>query len=85
MQTTNRGLRLYVQKMKLKPPKGYAGGGPIQPLKKSTRGTFTASAKKAGSSVQGFASKVLSAPKGQYSPLQRKRANFARNAAGWKH
>lgn len=34
--------------------------------------------------VQQFASQVL-ANKEDYSPLQVKRANFARNAAGWNH
>ena len=49
------------------------------------KGKFTATAKKAGRSVQGEAKKILSAPKGQYSATQRKRANFARNAAKWHH
>jgi hypothetical protein len=53
-------------------------------IKPENRGKFTASAKKAGMGVQTFASKVL-ANKGGYSSTQVKRANFARNAAKWKH
>jgi len=47
------------------------------------KGKFTASAKKAGKSVQEMARKVLASPTA--SPLQKKRANFARNAAKWHH
>ena len=50
-------------------------------IKKSTRGTFTAAAKKAGKSVQAEASSVLSNPKA--SAAMKKKANFARNAAKW--
>ena len=50
-------------------------------IKKSKRGTFTKAAKAHGSSVQGFASKVLNAPKGKYSAAMRKKANFAANSA----
>jgi hypothetical protein len=57
------------------------GGINIDPSKK---GTFTAAATRAGMGVQAFASKVLSAPEGKYSPAMRKKANFARNAASWK-
>ncbi len=46
------------------------------------KGKFTASAKKAGRSVQGQAAAVLADPKA--SAKQKKRANFARNAAKWK-
>ena len=53
-------------------------------IKPSKRGTFTAAAKKHGKSVQGFASQVL-ANKGNYSSAMVKKANFARNAAKWKH
>lgn len=53
-------------------------------IKPSKRGTFTATAKKHGMSVQGFASKVL-ANKGKYSSAMVKKANFARNASKWKH
>jgi hypothetical protein len=60
----------------------YADGGiHIDPSKK---GTFTAAATKHGESVQGFASQVL-ANKEDYSPAMVKKANFARNAAHWKH
>lgn len=60
-----------------------AEGGPIN-IKKKNRGKFTASAKKAGMGVQEFARHVL-ANKDKYSSTLVKRANFARNAAGWKH
>ena len=52
-------------------------------IKKENRGKFTKSAKAAGKSVQEYAAKVLSDPNA--TPLQKKRANFARNAAKWKH
>jgi hypothetical protein len=51
-------------------------------IKPENKGKFTASAKKAGKSVQAHAKSVLKNPKA--TPLQRKRANFARNAAKWK-
>ena len=57
-------------------------GGGIH-IKKKNRGKFTKSAKAAGESVQEHAAKVLSDPNA--TPLQKKRANFARNAAKWKH
>lgn len=60
-----------------------AEGGPIN-IKKKNRGKFTASAKRAGMGVQEFARHVL-ANKDKYSSTLIKRANFARNAAGWKH
>lgn len=52
-------------------------------IKKENRGKFTASAKAAGQSVQEHARSVLNSPNA--TPLQKKRANFARNAAKWKH
>ena len=55
------------------------GGIHINPANK---GKFTASAERAGMGVQEFASQVL-ANKEDYSSTQVKRANFARNAAGW--
>jgi hypothetical protein len=55
------------------------GGIHINPANK---GKFTASAQRAGMGVQEFASQVL-ANKEDYSSTQVKRANFARNAAGW--
>jgi hypothetical protein len=64
-------------------PNSYAKGGGIH-IKKSKRGTFTAAAKKRGKSVQEFARQVL-ANKGNYSSAMVKKANFARNAAKWKH
>jgi hypothetical protein len=61
-------------------PQMKKGGININPANK---GKFTASANRAGMSVQEFASKVL-ANKEDYSSTQVKRANFAKNAAGWK-
>lgn len=52
-------------------------------IKPSHRGLFTAKAKAAGMSVQAYASKVLSDPNA--SGATKKQANFARNAAGFKH
>lgn len=60
----------------------YKEGSKIH-IKKENRGKFTASAKAAGQSVQEHAKSVLNNPKA--TPLQKKRANFARNAAKWKH
>jgi hypothetical protein len=57
------------------------GGIHINPKNK---GKFTESANRAGMGVQEFASHVL-ANKEDYSSTQVKRANFARNAAKWKH
>ena len=48
-------------------------------IKKKNRGKFSASARKAGQSVQEHAKSVLNNPNA--TPLQKKRANFARNAA----
>lgn len=53
-------------------------------IKPSKRGTFTKAAKQHGMSVQGFANKVLKNPS-KYSAAMRKKANFAHNAASWKH
>ena len=53
-------------------------------IKPSKRGTFTKAAKQHGMSVQGFANRVLRNPS-KYSAVMRKKANFAHNAAGWKH
>ena len=61
----------------------FADGGDIH-IKKSKVGTFTAAAKKRGMGVQEFASTVL-ANKDRYSPAMVRKANFAHNAAGWKH
>jgi hypothetical protein len=46
--------------------------------KKGTVGKFSGSAKRAGMSTQAYANKVLNSPSA--SGLQKKRANFARNA-----
>jgi hypothetical protein len=51
-------------------------------IKPENKGKFTASAKKAGKSVQAHAQAVLNDP--DATPTQKKRANFARNAAKWK-
>ena len=61
----------------------YNSGKDIR-IKKSKRGTFTKAAKQHGMSVQGFANKVLKNPS-KYSSAMRKKANFAHNAASWKH
>lgn len=50
-------------------------------IKKKNRGKFTASAKRAGKTVQQHARDILADPSA--TPLQKKRANFARNSARW--
>lgn len=60
----------------------YKKGNKIH-IKKKNRGKFTASAKAHGMGVQEYANKVLHDPKA--TPLQKKRANFARNAKRFKH
>ena len=50
-------------------------------IKKENRGKFTASAKRAGRSVQEHAKHVMNDPNA--TPLQRKRANFAIQAKKW--
>lgn len=52
-------------------------------IKEKNKGKFTAAAKRAGMDVQAYARKVLNDPGA--SPTLKKRANFARNAAKWKH
>lgn len=66
----------------LKLKEAYMKRGGIH-IKPENKGKFTASAKKAGMSVQGYASKIM-ANKEKYSPTLVKRANFAKNAAKWK-
>lgn len=61
----------------------YNSGKDIR-IKPSKRGTFTKAAKQRGMSVQSFANRVLRNPS-KYSAAMRKKANFAHNAAGWKH
>lgn len=61
----------------------YNSGKDIR-IKPSKRGTFTKAAKQHGMSVQGFANMVLRKPS-KYSAAMRKKANFAHNAASWKH
>jgi len=63
--------------------KQYGEGGGIH-IKESKKGTFTAAATKHGKSVQEFAKQVL-ANKDNYSSKMVQKANFARNAASWKH
>lgn len=70
------------------PPAGskellYGAGGGIH-IKKSNEGKFTGSARRAGMSVQEYARHVLT-NKERYSAALVRRANFARNAAGWEH
>lgn len=74
---------LYAMQQQQQQPMVAAYGGSIH-IKPSKRGTFTAAAKKHGKSVQEFASQVL-ANKDNYSSAMVKKANFAKNAAGWKH
>lgn len=74
---------LYAMQQQQQQPMVAAYGGNIH-IKPSKKGTFTAAAKKHGKSVQEFASQVL-ANKDNYSSAMVKKANFARNAAGWKH
>ena len=50
-------------------------------IKASTKGSFTAAAKKSGMSVQAKARSVLADKSA--SPAMKKKANFARNAAKW--
>lgn len=59
----------------------YKKGGKIH-IKKKNRGKFTASAKRAGKSVQEHARDVMNNPNA--TPLQKRRANFAIQAAKWK-
>jgi len=75
---TNPGLQILRQRVR-----GYAKGTSGIYIKPSHKGLFTKKATAAGQSVQGFASKVLAAPKGKYSAATRKQANFARQAKKW--
>lgn len=52
-------------------------------IKPENKGKFTKSAKAAGQSVQKHATSVLNNPNA--TALQKKRANFAKNASKWKH
>ena len=63
---------------------GMMKSGGILHIKESKKGTFTAAASKHGMGVQEFASHVHAHPE-NYSPAMRKKANFARNAAHFKH
>jgi hypothetical protein len=51
-------------------------------IKKENRGKFTEDAKRHGESVQERATEVLK-PGSKASSTEKKRANFARNAAKW--
>lgn len=46
-------------------------------------GAFSAKAAARDEGVQEFATQVLNAPEGRFSPATRKQANFAKNAAKW--
>jgi len=62
-----------------------ARGGKIE-IKPQNKGSFTQAAKQHHMTVQEFAKEVLAKTNARkYSALMRKRANFARNAAGWSH
>ena len=61
----------------------YAGGGGIN-IKQSHEGLFSKAAKAHGMSVQQYAASVLR-NKDNHNATLIKRANFARNAAGWSH
>lgn len=61
----------------------YADGGTIN-IKEANKGLFTKAAKKVGMGTQEYAHHIL-ANKDDYSTQQIRRANFARNAAGWQH
>lgn len=54
---------------------------PMVSIKPSQKGSFTAAAKKSGMSVQAKARSVLADKNA--SPAMKKKANFAKNAAGW--
>lgn len=87
-------LQSYISKLSLEDINYLKNGGEVKRLlkkggknkihiKKENKGKFTASAKAAGQSVQEHARSVLNNPNA--TPLQKKRANFARNAAKWHH
>ena len=78
-----RGGRLHRLADRIRQVGYYRDGGKIH-IDPSKKGTFTAAASRHGKSVQAFASQVL-ANKENYSPAMVKKANFARNAAKWKH
>ena len=61
----------------------FGNGGNIH-IKEKNKGKFREAAKRANMDAQEYASKIL-ANKSKYSPELVKRANFARNAAGWHH
>lgn len=60
----------------------HAGKSGIK-INPANKGKFTAKAKAAGQSVQGYAAKVLKKGSGA-SAATKKQANFARNAKKWK-
>lgn len=49
----------------------------------SKKGTFTSQATKMGVGIQEAARTILNASEGRYTPLMKKKANFARNAKSW--
>lgn len=60
-----------------------AKGNPIEPIKESRVGSFTAAAKSHSEGIQEYASHVLANPNA--SPTMKRKANFAKNAAKWHH
>lgn len=60
-----------------------ADGGEIH-INPANKGKFTEAAKRAGMGTQEYARHIL-ANKDDYNTTMIRRANFARNAAGWKH
>lgn len=92
LQRIRKAAESYVESLSPEEALWFKRGGRLVPkhkkgsrihIKKENEGKFTASAKAAGQSVQEHARSVLNNPNA--TPLQKKRANFARNAAKWKH
>ena len=69
----------YMHEGKKRKPKGKSGIH-INP---ANEGKYTARAKAHGKSVQAMAAADLANP--NVDPKTKKRANFARNAKGWRH
>lgn len=92
LEVFEKMAKAYVASLSYEEAKFFKRGGRLIPrhkdgsgihIKKENRGKFTKSAKASGQSVQEHARSVLSNP--DATPLQKKRANFARNAAKWNH
>lgn len=80
----------YVSSMSYEEADYFRRGGKLSPkykdgnsikIKPENKGKFTRSAKESGQTVQQHATSVLNDPSA--TPLQKKRANFARNAKSW--